>query len=219
MRRLALVLVLIGWTSPSWAVDYCFNFRQSSGFVTDTGGCVPVLDEAYPHTYANGATAGWEQTSADGTRDRDNTVNPKLAGHNRANLADTFREFRVDLPATGAYDIRAALGDFFSYAANFNNPNASIKDTTTSLFTIVSSDTSIAAQEFYDATGVKRTSISDWVTNNAAKTLTFSTTIFRINLTPTNTSGADYSALAHLQVTTASGGGGGGNAFHRRRIQ
>jgi len=218
MTRLLFIFTVLVLAAPSWAVDYCFNFRATSGFVTDTGGCVPVLNEAYPHTYSNGATAGWEQTSTDGTRDRGNTVDPKLAGQNRANSTDVFREFRVDLPSTGSYDIRAAVGDLsFGYATNRVNPYASIKDTTTTLFTIVAGDTSIAAGEFYDATGVKRTSAANWVSANAAKNLTFSTTIFRLRIeAPT---ALDYSPLAHVQVTTAGGGGPDVTKFYLRRVQ
>lgn len=212
-----LLIVLLGvlLAYPVWAADYCFDFRLSSGFVTDTGGCVPVLDETYPHTYANGATAGWEQTSIDGSRDRNAALDPRLAGVNRNLSNDVFREFRVDLPATGSYDIRAAIGDASFGASNGENPFASIKDTTTSLFTIVAGDGSMAAEEFYDATGVKRTSAANWVSSNAVKTLTFSTTIFRLRL---ENATAGYTPVAHLRVTSAAGGAPPTN-FFRLRVQ
>lgn len=204
---LLLSVVLLS-PSVSWAaIDYCFDFRQSSSYVTDPSGCSPVLDEAYPHTYSNGATAGWTSASVDGTRDRSTAVDPRLAGQNRSGSTDVppSRDFRVDLPSTGDYDIRTALGDAsFGFASNGVNPFALIKDTSTTLFTIVSGDTSILANEWYDATGVKRTSSADWVTNNAAKALTFSTTILNYNISAPNS--GQYTPLAHLRVTTGTGG-------------
>lgn len=204
-------------------MDVAFNFRSSSGYVTDVGVESPVLSEAYPHTYANGATAGFEQICSDPTRDRSNTVDRRVAGNNRSNGADPTggREFRVDLVSAGSFDTWLAMGDaIFGYASNHVNPYAQIWDTTTNLFTPVAGDTSIGANEFYDATGVKRTSDTDWATNQAAKTLTFSTTIYRLHMAePPGGAGFANNCLAHLRVATSAGGGGTERHQTRRMIQ
>lgn len=220
MTRLLFIFTVLVLAAPSWAVDYCFNFRATSGFVTDTSPCIYVRDEAYPTTFSNGATGGWEQTSIDGPRDRNAAIDARLAGLVRAINAGTpeTRNFRVDLPSTGAYDLNLAVGDAsFGWANNGENPFASFVDTTTTLFTVVAGDTGITAEQFYDATGVKRTSAANWVSNQATKTLTFSTTILRVKIeSPTI---GEYTPLAHLRVTTAAGGGPDVSKFYLRRVQ
>ena len=188
-------------------MNVAFNFRQTSGYVTDVGVESPVLNEAYPTTYANGATAGWESTYVDPYRDRDNSIDRRLAGHNRVGYvsAPVDRDFRCDLDAAGAMDLHLAVGDpLFGYATNQVNPYAKFVDTSSVLFTVVAGDTSIAAGEFYDATGVKRTSPADWVANQAVKSLTFSTTILRMRISAITA--GEHTPLTHLAVATAAGG-------------
>src|ERR1019366_3923401 len=90
------------------AFDYGFDFRQTSGYVSDPANCSPSLGEAYPHTYANGATAGWSSGAPDGTRDRNNLLDARLAGMNF--LSSTTKYFQVDITGTGVA-VHLAIGD------------------------------------------------------------------------------------------------------------
>jgi hypothetical protein len=94
----------------SW--DKGFNFRQTSGFVTDGANETYVLSgDSYPAT-RNGVTFGWEDAPS-GDRDRNSGIDRRLAGMNfvsSAAGASAYR-FRVDLPAAGDYAVRLAIGD------------------------------------------------------------------------------------------------------------
>lgn len=97
-----------------------FNFRLTAGFVTDVSPDVYAQDPgsppvaAYPFTYSNGITGGWEIVSGslftDG-RDRDAATSPHLAGMQVPHGPDET-QFRLDLPTPGNYYIQAAFGDF-----------------------------------------------------------------------------------------------------------
>ena len=182
---------------------YIFDFRATSGFVTDPAGGSPVLAESYPHTYSNGLVAGWTTNISGQSRDRDNTVNAQLAGINfNTNTASPPQvTFQVDLPVSGVWTVRLALGDA-------GGPQAyqylQIKDGSTSRL-ILDESTGTNGLEFYDATGVKRTSAADWVTNNASNALTFSTTTLNMAIgEPSGTKGGS-STIATLSLTAPAG--------------
>jgi hypothetical protein len=137
------------------------------------GGTNPGI--SYPFTTAQGNTVGWEAAPAGG-RDRGGAGAVELRGMHFVGAA--AKDFRIDLPATGSYNIRAAFGDQTSAQAG---SKAQFKDTTTVFATPVPAATTISAGNFIDATGTNRTSQSDWTTNNAALTSqSFATTIFRV---------------------------------------
>jgi hypothetical protein len=131
----------------------------------------------YPTTTAQGNVVGWEDFSGLSSRDRDQTTDVRLKGFTFFSGADG--RFRMDLPSAGSYTINLALGD----SSNPQTMKVEYFDGTTSLDggPFFNSSTS-AAGHWIDATGVERTSESDWVNNNAAVTKTFATTIFRIKL-------------------------------------
>ena len=157
-----------------------FNLRDTLAYCTDPTdtqilcytsgvGC----DSPYPTTAA-GATFGATTNSGDNKRDRSAAIDCRLAGVSfQENNAAAPNIVRVDLPQTGNYLFRMAMGQGGGFTAGANQ-KAVLKDNTNVLATIT--DASVAADHWVDATGVERTSASDWVTNNAPLTVTFTTT-------------------------------------------
>ena len=170
------------------AFDKGFNFRGSAGFVTDGTDETYVIGDLYPTT-RNGVTFGWNGAVSN-TIDRDNGVDRRLAGLNNVVITTVFS---VDLPAAGSYSIRLAIGDVGASAVD---QMFYVKDTSTILLSFEFLDT--AAAEFYDASVVKRTSAADWVANNAAVQVSFSTTTF--NLENVLESGGG-SRIAHIFIS------------------
>ncbi len=180
-----------------------WNFRNTSGFVTDTGNNTYIIAEDYPVT-RNGVTFGYTQIVASflAQRDRNAAVDEKFAGLHFSNGTATPETFQIDLPAAADYVIRLSLGDF-TYA---QTSKAIVKDNTTTLSTITG--TTSGANQYLDATGVNRTSPSDWISNNASITKTFASTTFVLHL---GLSPADNCFVTHLdldQVTAVSNIGG-----------
>lgn len=181
-------------------------FRSTTGFVTDSSpdDCesstsnssnANVSASSYPRTTAQGNTVGWEKGSNDLiTRDR-NSAHGQLAGKHQGNDSD----FRLDLPSAGNYDIRVACGES-SYSTS---TVLSLLDTSTSLGSLTTGSTSAGAR-WKDATDVERTSASDWNTNNASVSKTFSTTICRFRM---GVAGVSDGTLSFLRVDAAGGGG------------
>lgn len=180
------------------------DFRASAPFVSDPANCDNEIGTTanYPRTSAQGNTVGWEQAPSLPTRDRSSGVDARLAG-----MAGTFNSsgsaanYRLDLPSAGDYVIRMAIGD---QAGGHANTVVELFDNVTSLGKIVNVG-STATDEFYDATGVKRTSDTDWVTNNATLTKTFASTILRVQIGDTSGS-SDFTCIAHLFVQAAPSG-------------
>lgn len=146
----------------SW--DKGFNFRNTSGFVTDGANETYVLPtDSYPVT-RNGVTFGWG-ASVDGY-DRDNTADRRLAGVASTDAYGTGVNFVVDPPAAGKYICRLAAGDISSAISNdyvvIQAPYGTV------LATIYASTLS---GDFLDATGTDRTKTA-WPTDNASITLT-----------------------------------------------
>ncbi len=200
----------------SWTKGW--NFRLTSGFVTDTGNNTYDIGSDgtdYPQT-RNGVTFGFNSSTLSGieTRDRNSGIDEKFAGL-CISVSPSFPPyFQVDLPATGSYVIRLSLGDrnysSASYGANFY---AEVRDNTSVLATI---DASTSAGDHYlDATGVERTSTSDWITNNASITQTFATTTFIIKTADGSTKSGAMTHLDLDQVITAVAPGPG---LHERLI-
>ncbi len=183
------------------AFDMGFNFRGTSGYVTDPAYGVPVLAELYPNTYTNSngdsINAGWD-TNAPGTADRSTGVDVRLAGINFN--SPSVRTFKVDLssgsaPGAGDYTIDMAVGDVpFSHAQDIT-----VKDTSTTLIAFTGTS---GAGEFFDATGTLRspgTSSWDLVAVTVAKTFATTLCTYAIN----DNSGAV--TLAHFRLTLGGG--------------
>lgn len=173
--------------------NYGFNFRASSGYVTDPAGTTYILVQAYPQT-RNGITFGWtSSTGALNSRDRSTGVNARVAG---IMFPDSVGTFRVDLPAAGTYNIGCAIGDA---AFDQGNQYIEIFDGAASLWSMQTS-VGPGANQFYDVNGNLLTSDSDWFTNQTFKQLTFSGTILNVNVGKSGFGGI----IAHLDVNQAA---------------
>jgi hypothetical protein len=186
-----------------------FNFRNTSGYVTDLGNDTYVLPSDTSATTRNGVTFQWDG-SPNTPRDRNAGVDAKLAGMHGEDT--TERTFSVTLPATGDYKIKFALGD---QASAQGNMRIRILDDATGLIDL-NSKTTTGAAYFFDATNVERTSVADWVSNNAAATHTFATTSFKLILGQT---GARSGYIAHLELEQVATGPAVAVLAHHLRTQ
>lgn len=167
-----------------------FNFRASSGYVTDVA---PDINVVTGIAYGSSPGYGWTSTPTLGFDNIDNTRNARLAGRAYCFPAN-YPEFRIDTGA-GSFDIRLALGDLATYAATIAVYDGA---SGTPLFTVAG--TPAAAGEFFDATGIKRTSPADWVTNNASRNVTITSTYMRFVLGDA----VGYATLAHFSVAVVA---------------
>lgn len=182
-------------TAPTLNAAAGVDFRATSPFVTDPSGDSPEISTGadYPHITQQGYTVGWEQAPS-GTRDRSAAVDARLAGMHFVNNGGSAANFRIDLPAVGDYRIALAIGD----ASGANHNTVELFDDATSLGAVVTNGANAGGQ-FYDASGVLRTSSADWVTNEVEVAETFASTILRIKVGDPSAAGA--SCLAHIRVT------------------
>lgn len=196
--------------SPLWSAwDKGWNFRETSGFVTDGTNETYAIQETYPIT-RNSVTFGWTANLPGNARDRTNgsPETPRLSGLNASRYFGTPQLFRVDLPATGDYAITLAFGD---PGGGFNTLASHVYDDSTTLITL--GPTSNSSGQFFDAAGTNHTSAANWISSNAAVTKTFATTIFNVSLSETD----DLGAINHLFLSQ-QGGGGAVEVFPRRQI-
>ncbi len=190
------------------AFDMGFDFRETAGYVTDPTYAVPVLGEAYPHTYTNGngdsINAGWVNGFRSKTN-RDSTKDVRLAGLNNV-YTDTnggIGDFRIDLasgsaPGAGTYTIDNAIGAYDTASAV---DLATLKDNTTVVLTMVSSFTSTIAGHFLDATGMDRNPGSgSWDSVRTTASATFATTTAICHIENTSASG-NAAQWAHFRLT------------------
>lgn len=170
------------------------DFRATSGYVTDPTNCDYEISTGgnYPRTSAQGNTIGWESTGLT-TRNR-NAGNPANLAGVHISPAGTVKTYRVDLPATGSYNVRLAAGD-----ASYANPvKVELFDDTTSLG-VLASTAPTAANKFRDATNAEHTA-ANWEANNTAFNATFASTILRIK-----NGSASSCVIAHFWVESAGG--------------
>lgn len=179
-----------------------FDFRSTSGYVTDSAGFTYVLKtDTYPTT-RGGFTFGWaidNQTVLDADRNASN--DPRIAGinfvpgaSNGNPIGNTY--FRVDLPSAGGYNVYLAIGDSFGQF----NQYVEIRDTTTSLsFTI--GPTNTAANHYLDANATDLTNAT-WPGSQTPKAATFATT--QLRLYPGALAASDVTTIANLQIVRTS---------------
>lgn len=178
-----------GWykkKSAASAFSALINFRDTAGFVTDGSGQTYCLStDVYPTTRA-GLTFGWESGSLS-SADRDNTLDPRLAGVNY--VFGASGTFRLDLPSAGNFSCDMASGDTFSQSGQVE----SFIDGATTLQTIASHST--AASHWVDINGTDFNGAPAWVSGHVPMLLSFATTIFRFNLDGV------AGTISHLSVT------------------
>ena len=165
-----------------------YNFRATSTYVTDAAGYVFIDVPIFPTTDGHGLESGWVTTAAE-DRDRDDTLDPRLAGICQAPTNES-RTFRITLPAAGAYYIRLAIGDIFAHG----DQPVHVFDDATEFITITGSN---GANEWIDATNTLRTSAADWIANNTAVIRNFTSTTLNVQV---GSSGTSAVTIAHLSI-------------------
>ncbi len=111
------------FVSSAWGYDKGWDFRATSGFVTDPPNTTYVLDtDLYPTT-RNSTTFGWINGNDPGTlggggRDRDAGVDPRIAGMNFVGNQIGTGTFRVDGLTPGTYTFTIGYGDAGGNSAN-----------------------------------------------------------------------------------------------------
>lgn len=177
-----------------------FDFRRTSGYVTDVSPNVPILGSS--DAYSSGVGYGWSVATSLARDDRSTSVDARLAGMNYVanNLGLSANEFRVDT-GPGTFRIRLALGDSIDligpHQAQFFDGAG-----TTPILTVSVGGTTVG--QWYDATGVLRTSASDWVTNNAAATVTLTSSYLRMQIgAGSGASSTQYTGISHLAIAAA----------------
>jgi hypothetical protein len=207
----------------AWTNWKYLNFRSWSGYVTDDANSIAVVDltlvasgsglttqsQVYPvNVTVDGDNFDYGYTATPGgtgeTRDRSSADNPpKLAGtHFAANDGASQHKFRINVSA-GTYDISLALGDDSS---TFTGMYCRVLDDTTPRITLSGLNMSTIGR-WYDATGVERTSRSDWLANQVTVSANISSGILIVELaTPTNVgSNTGWNHLAVRKQTAAAG--------------
>lgn len=180
------------------AFDMGFNFRNTSGFVTDPSYCVLVNSEVYPHTYTTvdgySINAGWPGTGL--SQDSASGNDPRIAGVNYT-TPNNERVFRIDLdsgsaPGAGTYTVDLAAGQVgFSHNNYFD-----VRDSASVL--IQSAGSSTVAGQYLDATLTPVSATTSWTGTTASKT--FETTICYLVLNPGGVNN-EYDVIAHFRLT------------------
>lgn len=182
------------------AFDKGFDFRASSGFVTDPASCTYVIGpdgggvhDQYPTT-RNSVTFGFVAWGAsDSSRDRDSGIDPRLSGMVYTPNNGTQVDFRIDLLSAGTYNIALAMGEASS---DHTGQRIEILDNTTSRFSI-SGDT--LGGNFIDANGNAR-SAAAWPGSNTPRSITMATTTLIVRFGALTNVGSD-TTMAHVRVT------------------
>lgn len=194
----AVPLLVFPCLASAASFDAGFDFRATSAYVTDPAGSYFVGATAYPTT-SDGITYGWTSTTGLGTRNRSTSVDPRLAGVVfRSSGTSAYNDFRVDLPAPGAYEISIALGDVGS---GQSGEYAEIYDGTTLLATVNAANASQPAGSFFDMQSNLYT-MANFFTSEVPSTLTFSTTQLIVRIGTAN-SATGNDTVAWLHVTSA----------------
>ena len=143
-----------------------------------------------------GFTFGWVTTAPpDGTRDRDNALDRRLAGVAQVENTGTQYTFQLDLPSTGASTVRLALGDA---GGGQGYQAVQVLDNATAFITITDTD-GTTGSEYDDAAGTNRTAAA-WPGSNTSVARTFGSTQLKVVLGSAAIQ-AGSSTLAHLFVS------------------
>lgn len=181
----------------SWTT-FGFNFRATSGYVTDGPDEVYVAGDVYPTTRStsngNSATFGW-LTAPDGSRDRDSGIDRRLAG---INFANNVVDFQIDLPSSGEHEIVVAAGD----TGGNNDGDYVLLDNAT---TIASFDEVGGINGWFaDAMGTSHAE-DDWPSNQVPRTHTFTSTTFVYRLN--HDGDRANTVVAHVALTSTGSTG------------
>ena len=182
--------------SSAWAIG--FDFRDTLNYVTDPPGDTYVLPTtAYPTNF-NGVNFGWTNVTLIQARDRNNQIDPRLAGMNFASNGSPGT-FYVDLPASGTYNVSLALGDA-GYQSCTIGCQIQFLDGSTVLRTIAKGSNN--SGYFYDAQG-NNWSAAKWPTNNVSLEVAIAGS--RLTMVVGSSQGnGDYTPVAFLGVTAVT---------------
>jgi uncharacterized membrane protein len=175
-----------------------FDFRNSSTLVHDPPGDTYVIYSTIYPTVGTLTTYGWSYVSNFATRDRNNSIDPRLAGVNFVNNG-TPATFYVDLPAPGTYSLSLAMGDA-GYPQCAVQCQIQFLDGANVLATLTKGLTNLGY--FYDMQG-NNWSETDWPTKNVSQQVTLTGTQLTMILGSSQYTGD--TTLAYLgisQVTT-----------------
>jgi hypothetical protein len=175
-------------------------FRNTPAFVTNAAGDTYCVNDLYPTTRATIGPFGFDAVTSE--EDLSAAVDPKLAGDNfRSHVnGPGLNTFRWDL-AAGTYTIQLALGG----VGVTNFPYIEVRDGTSgTIFFTINDVAGSSAGQFYDATGVKRTSAADWITNNASRTITLTGTQLVINIKNQDSLSGGRNAIAYVSMVAGS---------------
>lgn len=172
-----------------------FDLRGSSGLVTDPfNHTYSILATTYPTTRI-GVTFGWT-VAAQGAIDSSMVNDPRLCGYNTVNATGgNSRTFQVDLPSSGRYYLRFAVGSQAGASSPFS---LQVLDGATNLYSF-GHITATALGRFVDAVNVEHATAALWVTNNTERALTFTGTTARFVVGPV-TSGVQPIRVAHFYL-------------------
>lgn len=202
MKKLVFLLLLFSSTAQAqWIKGFNFSDTTTACGVNDTylrpqggGG----TSDNYPTT-RNTVTFGSTLDIGDNRRDRGGAVNCKLQGISfNENNAANQGTIRVDVPASGQYKVRLAMGEGNGFAAGANQKALFVdSDTTTVLATITAA--SVSADHWIDATGVDRTEAT-WLASNAQLTVTLTGTSFYLKYGYGDGSTSGNTFIAYLEL-------------------
>ena len=190
--------VMLTVTAPSYW-QQGFDFRNTSTFVTDPPGDTYVLPTTGYPTKGSGVTYGWVNTALVYGRDRNATLDPRLAGVNFASNGSPAT-FYVDLPSLGTYNLSLALGDA-GFQSCWVQCQIQFLDGSTVLATVAGGSINLAY--FYDATG-KIWPAAEWPTNNLSQQVTLTGSRLTVVVGTSNASGDD-TPIAFLGVAQSPG--------------
>ena len=177
-----------------------FDFRGSQNFVNDPPGAAGVTQNTIFPTVGGLTTYGWSYTATLGAGNRNNSVDPRLAGINFVNNG-TPGQFYVDLPAPGTYSLSLAVGDD-GYPACLVQCQVQFLDGSTLLATMTGGPINMGY--FYDAQE-NIWSAAQWPANNVSQQVTLTGTQLTV-LVGTNNYTGDYTSVAYVGLTQVSGG-------------
>lgn len=184
---LCILFSLCGWTEKG------FNFRSTSGYVSDGAGETYVLGET-SSTTRDGATWIWS-ACADCKRDRDSGIDRRLAGFNGKTNDGTQSSWTLTLSQTGTYTVCIAMGD-----ASFDQiyQRADIYDDSTLKFSIVDTNGTTGGS-FTDTTGTTYSAATFFANWTCQTGVEFASTTFKIMLGATSAQ-ANQSTLSHVYI-------------------
>lgn len=175
------------------------HFRNTPGYRTDDGANAFIeTGNTFPYSSGLGYNVGWVSPSGTFTYyNRTTGGNPKLGGC--VYLPSwTINKYCIELPSTGDYEVEAAFGD---YSVGYNT-HFLFRDNTTQFGSTIGPGYTSGADKYRDATGVERSSGSDWTTNNARLSRTFSSTYFYLERPVSG----DLSTVAYVGLFPVGGG-------------